>query len=239
MTLSADAPNKTERTDGTDNSQRVVSNAEFLTAHITLSHFTDVKGSALVERNGTWADFCAWIERLEPQPVKAESPLIKFARFGSVRTDKGSLRHDANVIEVTGIEGDYDDEAVTPDEAIARLERAGVRALVVTTHTHTPENPRWRVFAPLSASVHPAERKRLVGRLNGALYGCLARESFTLSQSYFVGGRPGGEYRTLHTFDDPEDGECIDRIDALDALARFSDADTGKPGEKPPRRPDG
>ncbi|APR03798.1 phage/plasmid primase, P4 family [Thauera chlorobenzoica] len=199
---------------------------------LAISHFTNKSGAGLVERNGTWPEFCAWVENLPPQPVKDQAPLIKFARFGSDRTTKGSLRHDDNVIEVTGIEGDYDDEVIPPDEAIARLERAGIRALVVTTHSHTPEKPRWRVFAPLSAAVAPAERMRLTGRLNGALYGCLARESFTLSQSFFVGGKPGGEYRVLTTFDDPEDGEFVDLIDTLDALAKFpADTPAGKGGK--------
>ena len=31
-------------------------------------------------------------------------PLIKLATFGGVRSDKGSLRHDANVLTVTGAE---------------------------------------------------------------------------------------------------------------------------------------
>ena len=35
---------------------------------------------------------------------KARLPLLKLARFGSTSTSKGSLRHDANVVAVTGIE---------------------------------------------------------------------------------------------------------------------------------------
>jgi putative DNA primase/helicase len=45
------------------------------------------------------------------------------------------------------------------------------------------------------------------------LGGILGKESYTLSQSYFVGGRPGGEYRVLPTFGDPEVGRCIDELD--------------------------
>src|SRR5215831_11220832 len=35
-------------------------------------------------------------------------PWIKLAKFGDKKTDKGSLRHDANVITITGCECDYD-----------------------------------------------------------------------------------------------------------------------------------
>ena len=208
---------------------------------ITFTHWKDVFGKARAQRVMQWPEFCTWVACLPPQANKDNSPLVKLATFGDQLTVNGSLRHDDNVTEVFGIEGDYDDEVIKPDEAIARLERAGLRALVVTTHSHAPEKPRWRVFAPLSAPVPPSERRRLAGRLNGALYGCLAPESFTLSQSYYIGGKPGAEYRALATFDDPEDGECIDQVDTLDALAKFpADAPAGKGGRGStgPRRSD-
>lgn len=208
---------------------------------ITFTHWKDVFGKVRAQRVMQWPEFCAWVAGLPPQADKDASPLVKLATFGDQPTAKGTLRHDDNVTSVFGIEGDYDDEVVKPDEAIARLERAGLRALVVTTHSHAPEKPRWRVFAPLSAPVPPSERRRLTGRLNGALHGCLAPESFTLSQSYYIGGKPGAEYRALATFDDPEDGECIDQVDGLDALAKFpADTPAGKGGKGStgPRRSD-
>ncbi len=164
---------------------------------------------------GIWALFGA------AQPVKGNSPLLKLATFGDLRTDRGSLRHDANVLQVYGVEADYDAGEVTPEEAALRMERHHIRAVVVTSWSHTPDKPRFRVFAPLSHPIAPAERARLVARLNGALGGILAAESFTLSQSYFVGGRPGGEYRVLHTFDDPEEGFCVDELDDLDAVSVY------------------
>jgi hypothetical protein len=39
---------------------------------------------------------------------KAALPWLKLARFGDLRSAKGSLRHDANVQAITGIEADYD-----------------------------------------------------------------------------------------------------------------------------------
>ena len=130
----------------------------------------------------------------------------------------GSLRHDANVLEITGVEGDYDGEEVSPVTAVALLEEHGVRAVVVTTWSHTPETPRWRVFAPLSEPASPSEHSRFVAALNGVFGGILGPESFTLSQSYFVGGRSGGVYRVLSTFGDPDAGKCIDQLD-LDEIA--------------------
>lgn len=186
---------------------------------LTFTYFPDLKGSRPKEHSATWPEFCAWIKAAPAYQVKEAAPLIKLARFGSILSEYGSLRHDDNVVEITGIEGDYDGEKITPDEAIARLERAHVKALVVTTHTHTPDTPRWRVFAPIAGPLHPSGRRRLVARLNGALSGCLADESFTLSQAFFIGGAPGIEYRVMHTFDDPAEGDYIDQIHTLDQIA--------------------
>src|SRR5215468_4121212 len=40
--------------------------------------------------------------------TKARLPLLKLATFGNQRTKKNSLRHNANVIEITGTEAEYD-----------------------------------------------------------------------------------------------------------------------------------
>src|SRR2546421_1298267 len=39
---------------------------------------------------------------------KGDLPWLKMAKFGNKRSDKNSYRHDANVLEITGIELDYD-----------------------------------------------------------------------------------------------------------------------------------
>jgi hypothetical protein len=62
-------------------------------------------------------------------PKKGDLPLLKFARFGPLRTPTtpagggGSLRHDANVTMTSGVEGDYDGETMPFAEAVTRLIR--------------------------------------------------------------------------------------------------------------------
>jgi putative DNA primase/helicase len=193
---------------------------------VVVTRWLDLSGKKLSLMPMQWGEFQDWLTKLKRVKGKKSAPLIKFARFGDIKTDKESLRHDANVIEITGVEGDYDAEIVTPDAGLALLEAAGIRAVIVTTHSHEPDKPRWRVFAPISKPMLPQARYSLVARLNGALRGVLAGESFTLSQSYFVGGATSGEYRVLTTFDDPNDGEFIDELHALDEIA------IGKPKDK-------
>lgn len=146
-------------------------------------------------------------------PDKAALPLVKLGTFGKVRTDKGSLRHDANLLRVSGVEGDYDAGAISPQEAAERLRQVGLAALIYTTPSHTAEAPRWRVLAPLAREVAPTEREALCARLNGALGGILAPESFTSSQSYYFGATTG---RPLDSF--LVEGQPLDRVTDLPSI---------------------
>lgn len=171
------------------------------------------------EITSTWDAFCMRVAAAQEYPDKSAQPLIKLAMFSSHRTAAHSLRHDANVTWVTGIEGDYDRGEVRMGQAVEMLERAGVRAVLHSSASSTPEKPRWRVLCPLSEKRTPDARAALVARLNGVLGGILANESFTLSQSYYVGRVPGGVYTTAVTFEDTGEGSCIDELDELDELA--------------------
>lgn len=216
--------------DGRKNILPAVSNVK---SEIRLTYWQDVNGFEKKDVTLTWPDFCEKVKNLPRQQNKEKSPLIKLATFGDSRTGKGCLRHDANVQEIYGVEGDLDSGEISFDDTLARLEQANIRAMVVTTHSHTPDKPRLRILAPLSGANSPLSRRVLVARLNGVLGGHLASESFNLSQSFFIGGRPGGEYRAECTFDDPEDGWCVDEMPELDAILDF-----GKAAEQEPDKPE-
>lgn len=138
---------------------------------------------------------------------KVALPLVKLGTFGDARTDNGSLHHDSNLLSVSGVEGDYDAGAVSPQEAVERLRQAGIAALIYTTPSHTAEAPRWRILAPLARPVEPAEREALCARLNGALGGILAPESFTPSQSYYFGAVNGRPMESVLV-----EGQPLDRV---------------------------
>lgn len=152
--------------------------------------------------------------------AKERLPWLKLAKFGSKRTGKNCLRHNANVVAVTGGEGDYDGEEVSFTKAVALLRKAEVKSLVYTSASHTEERPRWRVVFPSSRDLDPGDRERMVARVNGALGGILGAESFTLSQAYYYGsveGRPKVRAAVI-------DGDFVDLRGDLDAGA------VGKPG---------
>ena len=114
-------------------------------------------------------------------------PLLKLARFGQLTTDKACLRHDRNVLAVTGCELDYDAGSMSFMEAADRLRHAKVHALVYTSPSHTIASPRWRVLCPFAREIAPEQRRQMVARLNGILGGVAAIESFSLSQSFYYG----------------------------------------------------
>ncbi len=145
-------------------------------------------------------------------PSKQDCPLIKLARFGDKRTLKGSLRHDANMIEVTGLEGDHDAGTMTIAQGAERLEAAGIEAILYTTASHRADAPRWRVLVPFSNPIAPGQRKPWAAKLNEALGGVLAPESATQSQSFYWGRVEGVEYEARRVR-----GQPIDLVLDIDA----------------------
>ena len=113
------------------------------------------------------------------------------------------------------MEGDHDAGTLSVADASAKLEAAGLAALIYTTPSHRPDKPRWRVLCPFSRVLEPEDRERLCARLNGALGGALAGESFNLSQAYYYGHVEGSA--------PPEtvliDGGPLDLATGLDAGA--------------------
>lgn len=188
----------------------------------------DTKGQGKDYVDTSWPMFVERLWEIEGHD-KNSAPLIKLAKFGDARTVKGSLRHDANVEAITGIEGDYDGGEVPPEEALHRLEKYHIKAVIVTTHSHRRDSPRWRVLAPLSKEYPPTERRRFIAALNGMLGGVLNRESFTLSQSFFVGPSldPSTEYKVLVPFDDINEGRFLDDLEPieLDEVAIYPNED--------------
>jgi hypothetical protein len=152
-------------------------------------------------------------------PSKDKCPWIKLASFGTKRSAAGSLRTNKNLTAIYGIEADYDGEKVTMESAVCTLETYGIRAMLYPSPSNTASKPRWRVLCPLSKQHPPNARAALVARVNGALGGILAGESFTLSQGYFFGATPTSDYQVRLTFDDAAKGACIDELDDLDDIA--------------------
>jgi hypothetical protein len=127
------------------------------------------------------------VEMIEASTAERKDllPWVKFAVFGNLTSEKGSLRHDVNVQWVTGCEADYDGELMSFDEGKDELEKAGLKAIIYTSPSHLPDKPRSRILCRFSDRLKPERRAQMVARLNGLFNGALAAERFTLSQGYY------------------------------------------------------
>lgn len=199
---------------------------------VTFTVFDDVSAARARQQELDWPDLVRMIEGDRVYPSKSACPLIKLATFGDRRTLKGSLRHDENLVAVTGVEGDYDGEVMTASEAADRLRMAGITALVYTSARHgvvtegrngSKGGPRWRVLAPLGHACAPDDRRDLVSLLNGVLGGVLSGESWTASQSFYFGRVAGAPFEAHVVEGAP-----------LDLFALWTDlAPIGAPGGEP------
>lgn len=177
---------------------------------LSYTTFPDRFARSKTDESTTWGELVRLL--LDPPRAKSKAAcrFIKLARFGSEKTANRCLRHNANMLAISGVEGDYDDGEMTVDAAADRLAALGIEALFYTSGSHTAAAPRWRVLAPLSREHEPKERARLLAVLNGALGGILAGESFTDSQSYYFGRIDGAEFQARHVA-----GTCLDTQDEL------------------------
>ena len=62
--------------------------------------------------------------------TRRNCPTGKLAAFGSHRTSGNSLRNNANMLSIDGIEADYDAGKISVEEACRRFREAGVAALI-------------------------------------------------------------------------------------------------------------
>jgi hypothetical protein len=145
---------------------------------------------------------------------KTKLPLLKLAKFGDIRTVKNSLRSDDNMQEIYGVEADYDEEAFPVADAVEKLEKAGILAMLYTSPRHTEDTPRWRVLCPTTGPLPRDQRTHLLGRLNGLFGGIFGDESFTLSQSYYYGSLNHNPSHQVHLIE----GTPIDEHDDLDEI---------------------
>lgn len=150
---------------------------------------------------------------------KSKLPWLKLAVFGAKPTNKNSLRHDANVVAISGIEIDYDGDKIAFADVLDILTWLRIHSLIYTSPSHTADKPHWRILAPTTRNLPPAMRAKLVARLNGVLLAKLgadevaADESATLSQAFYYGyviNKPDLDHRA-----EVIEGDCIDLRDDL------------------------
>jgi Protein of unknown function (DUF3987) len=146
-------------------------------------------------------------------PKKDELPWLKLAEFGEQRSDKNCLRHDGNVLTVTGCEVDHDSGIMTFEDAIRIARDADLFALFYTSASYRPEKQKWRGLFPFSRDLAPAERKKMVTRIFNLFGPIFDKASFTLSQSYLYGSVNNPDHQAVIV-----EGAFIDKRSDLDKV---------------------
>lgn len=179
---------------------------------VIVTNFNGVGATKAVESTLSMRDFSDRIIGARAAK-KLALPWFKMAIFGKVATKKGSLRHDANLLALTGVELDYDGEAISFEAAEKMLWDSKLIGLIYTTPSHTPAAPRWRLLLSTSAPVEPAWHATLVMRACKVFGNIFAPESKTLSQGYLYGAVGNGAAPSV-TFVDAA-GVFVDQRDDL------------------------
>jgi putative DNA primase/helicase len=202
-------------------------------ARFSVSIFPDLSGSNIRLEKLNLAELGEKVLTTKAND-KFALPLIKLASFGDQRTDNNSLRHNANIKSISGVEGDYDNKEISFEEAVRRIREARLKALLYTSPSYTVAEPKWRVILPSSQDLPPCDRAKLMARANGVLGGILAGESFTLSQAFFYGSVNGNSAPQVEIVE----GDFLDLRDDLDANAcGRNQARAGINDAAPPPRP--
>ena len=192
---------------------------------LNVTFFRNYKARTLTAKNIAIEDLRVLI-LAKTASTKEKLPWLKLATFGNQKTDEGSLRHNANVLSIDGLEADYDEEQISFGEAVAIIQKANLKALIYTSPSHSPEKPRWRILAPLSRPLPAALRSKLMARLNGVFGGVFSGETWTLSQAYYFGSVDNNPAHRCEYYG----GDYIDFRDDLDAgaLGKAEGKATGK-----------
>jgi phage/plasmid-associated DNA primase len=127
-------------------------------------------------------------------PTKERLPWFKLAVFGDKKSEKGSLRNNANVVSLSGIELDYDGGKISIKIARRIIGKLGLRCIIYTTPSNRKGNYRWRAAFPFSKNLSARDRDAIFDALVAALMADVefSKESRTLSQSYYYGRVDGG-----------------------------------------------
>lgn len=116
--------------------------------------------------------------------TKGELPM-----WGGVLLERGKDGDKVTKIPIsfTAVMGDHDAGTISVKTAGAMLDAAGVAGAILETASSTPEHPRWRAVIPMSGPLSADEHREMVSKLNTALEGSLAPESWSTKQGYYYG----------------------------------------------------
>ena len=108
---------------------------------LNVTFFRNYKATTLTAKNIAIEDLRELI-LTKTASTKEKLPWLKLATFGDQKTDEGSLRHNANVLSIDGLEADYDEEQISFGEAVAIIQRRKLKgAALYVAFAHSRKAP--------------------------------------------------------------------------------------------------
>ena len=136
------------------------------------------------------------------EQVEKDGPYIIFADFHTPH------RADANVVEIHAFVGDFDG-SMTLEEIVEH--RQGLSFAVYSTHSHSVEEPRYRLVIPYRQGVTPSQQKLVFAHFQKVFEGKMDRSCTNPSRLWFMPAhRPGAQPDFFEGF-----GEVFDPTDLL------------------------
>lgn len=149
---------------------------------ITLYSSLDA-GSFIEEKTVKWSD---WLKYLQVPRISELKYKRGLAIYGEVKDseNKPHYRSNDNIINRSCIALDYDEISKDVDFVSKLKHRLGkVAFCIYSTHSHTPENERYRVIIPLDKPMHPQHYKGVTKLLGKHIGMPLDNTSTTVSQA--------------------------------------------------------
>jgi hypothetical protein len=138
----------------------------------------------------TWQHFTEvfWLRRIGLKDGSAFVPSRFIPEPGSRQVRRKAKNVAARTLVALDLEPDKETGEIpsAPEDALARAEQEGLAALVYTSHSHTPDMPRYRIVLPLSADIPPEIPAPLIVARWLALDGVLDRSKLGASSLFYA-----------------------------------------------------
>ncbi len=199
-----------------------------------ISFFDHCTDTAPKYQELSFDELCA--AHLKQHDVRAEKdgPMFSATTFRPRRT----RRNDAAVSISLGI---FDFDGQSPEIVRNTLAYAGYRAILVSTHSHTAEEPCFRVVVPFTAPIPARLWPQMYEAFNELFEGAIDPQTKAVSQAFYLPSCPP-EHRN-DAFYTALDGDVFDAVAALTDMGHDcrwpDDGDDDEDVTRPSRMPTG
>jgi P4 family phage/plasmid primase-like protien len=182
-----------------------------------ISQFNNCTDTKPKQKILTFDDLYANFLREHTPREEKDGPMFSGATYGPNQT-----RLNKNVTEVSI--GIFDFDGVDPEPIRQILTGAGFRAAIVSTHSHSPESPCFRVVIPFTAPVPARLWPAAVQMFKQLFDDAIDPKTKAVSQAFYLPSCP--EKNVPNAFSYLIEGECFDALREMQELGLADEVNT-------------